>query len=75
MAFYAERMTTPLASEFFEDYVIEPLGDGRARLTWTVAYLPRLPFRPIMFLIRPRFAKMFDDAADALVRYVAATTR
>lgn len=70
MAFYAERMTTPLASEFFEDYVIEPLGPDRARLVWTVAYQPRLPFRPFMFAIRPRFAKMFDDAADALVRHV-----
>lgn len=75
MAFYAERMTTPIASEFFEDYVIEPLDGGRARLTWTVAYLPRLPFRPFMFAIRPRFAKMFDDAADALVRHVAAKKR
>jgi hypothetical protein len=72
MAFYAERMTTPLASEFFEDYAIEPLGEGRSRLVWTVAYQPRLPFRPFISLIRPRFAKMFDDAADALVRYVGA---
>lgn len=72
MAFYAERMTTPLASEFFEDYRIEALGEGRSRLVWTVAYQPRLPFRPFMFAIRPRFAKMFDDAADALVRYVGA---
>ena len=71
MAFYAARMTTPIASEFFEDYVLEPLGEQRARLTWTVAYLPRVPFRPFMFLIRPRFAKMFDDAADALVRHLA----
>jgi hypothetical protein len=72
LAFYAERMTTPIASEFFEDYVIEPLDGGRARLTWTVGYLPRIPFRPFMFLIRPRFAKMFDAAADALVRHVRA---
>ena len=70
LGFYAERMTTPLASEFFEDYVIEPLGEQSARLIWTVAYQPRLPFRPLMFLIRPRFAKMFDDAADALAKYV-----
>lgn len=71
MAFYAERMSTPLASEFFEDYLVEPIGADRARLVWTVAYQPRLPFRPFMFAIRPRFAKMFDDAADALVRHLS----
>ncbi len=73
MAFYAERMTTPIASEFFEDYVIESIGEGRSRLTWTVAFKARIPFRPLMFLIRPRFSKMFDDAADALVRYTKTT--
>lgn len=73
MAFYAEKMSTPLVSEFFEDYVITPLGEARARLVWTVGFRPRLPFRPLMFVIRPRFAKMFDDAADALVRHVSAT--
>jgi hypothetical protein len=73
MAFYAERMTTPIASEFFEDYVIESIGEGRSRLTWTVAFKARVPFRPLMFLIRPRFSKMFDDAADALVRFAKTT--
>lgn len=71
LAFYVEKMTTPYVHEFFEDYVIEPAGEGRSRLTWTVAFAPRLVFRPLMFAIRPRFAKMFDDAADALVAYVA----
>ncbi|MFO0686164.1 MAG: SRPBCC family protein [Sandaracinus sp.] len=72
IAFYAEKMTTPLATEFFEDYVITPLGESRARLTWTVGYQLRLPLRPLAFLIVPRFAKMFDDAGDALVKHVAA---
>jgi hypothetical protein len=70
MAFYAEKMTTPIAIEFFEDYVIEPIDATRCRLTWTVAYQPRWPFRPFMFAIEPRFVKMFDEAADALVRHV-----
>jgi hypothetical protein len=64
LAFFAEKMTTPLVSEFFEDYVITPLGPITARkLVWTVG-LPShaSPFRPLMFAIRPRFAKMFDDA-------------
>jgi ribosome-associated toxin RatA of RatAB toxin-antitoxin module len=71
LAFYAERMSTPLVRAFFEDYVIEPVGTNRSRLTWIVAFEPRLPFRPLMFAIRPSFAKMFDSAADALVTYVA----
>ncbi len=71
MAFYVEKMTAPYVSAFFEDYVVEKLGEDRARLTWTVAFEPRMVFRPLMFAIRPRFAKMFDDAADALVTYVA----
>jgi hypothetical protein len=70
LAFYAEKMTTPLVSEFFEDYVIEPVGTDRSRLIWTVGFQPRIPFRPLMFAIRPKFAKMFDGAADALVGYV-----
>ncbi len=71
MAFFAEKMTTPLVSAFFEDYEITSLGEGRSKLVWTVAFEPRIPFKPLMFAIRPRFAKMFDDAADALVAYVA----
>lgn len=72
LAFFAEKMTTPLVSEFFEDYVITPLGPGRSKLVWTVGFCPRVPFRPLMFAIRPRFAKMFDEGADALVRYASA---
>ena len=75
LAFYAEKMTTPLVNEFFEDYAIEAVGVDRARLTWTVGFQPRLFFRPLMFAIRPRFGKMFDDAADALVRHVAKPQR
>lgn len=71
LAFYVERMTSPYVSAFFEDYVLEAVGDDRSRLTWIVAFEPRVVFRPLMFAIRPRFAKMFDEAADALVRYVA----
>lgn len=70
MAFFAEKMTTPLVSAFFEDYEITRLSADRSKLVWTVAFEPRLPFRPLMFAIRPRFAKMFDDAADALVSFV-----
>lgn len=72
-AFYAERMSTPLVSEFFEDYEITPLGPQRSKLRWVVAFEPRLVFRPLMFAIRPRFAAMFDGAADALVAYVKRT--
>jgi ribosome-associated toxin RatA of RatAB toxin-antitoxin module len=72
VAFFAEKMTTPLVSTFFEDFEITRLDDRRSKLVWTVAFQPRIPFRPLMFAIQPRFAKMFDDAADALVRYVKA---
>ncbi len=72
IGFYAEKMSTPIATEFFEDYVIEALGPDRSRLKWTVGYQLRLPLRPLAFVIVPRFAKMFDDAGDALVKYVAA---
>jgi hypothetical protein len=75
LAFYAERMTSPFVGAFWEDYVIEPAGPSRSRLTWTVGFEPRLVFRPLMFAIRPRFAKMFDEAADALTAYVAKRPR
>ncbi|MFO0714223.1 MAG: SRPBCC family protein [Sandaracinus sp.] len=75
LAFFAEKMTTPLVSAFFEDYVIRAVGPGRSELVWTVAFEPRLVFRPLMFAIRPRFATMFDQAADALLRYASHPAR
>ncbi len=71
LAFYAERMSTPLVSEFFEDYVLSdvPGKEGRCMLRWTVGYRPRTLIRPFHPLIRPRFRKMFEDGADAFARY------
>lgn len=71
MAFYAEQMSTPLVSEFLEDYVLEPAGEGRTRLTWLVHYRPRRGIALLHPIIRPIFDRMFRKGSEALVEYVA----
>lgn len=71
MAFYAEAMSTPLVSEFMEDYVLEDLGGGRTRLTWLVHYRPRPVVALLHPIVRPIFDRMFRRGSEALVRYVA----
>lgn len=68
LGFYAERMSTPLVIEFFEDYVLED-APGGCVLTWIVGYRPRWWILPLHPIIRPRFRKMFEDAADAFQRH------
>jgi ribosome-associated toxin RatA of RatAB toxin-antitoxin module len=41
LAFYVSEATQPVWWSFAERYQIEPVGHGRCRLTWTVAYEPR----------------------------------
>ena len=41
-SFYALEAGAPLFRRFAEDYIVEPLGENRCRLTWTVAYEPTL---------------------------------
>ena len=53
-----------------EDYRLEPFGQAKSRLVWTVYYRPRTLVRPLQTLIRPIFERMFTKAARSLSRYV-----
>lgn len=59
LAFYAERMSTPLVTEFMEDYQLEGLPGGRTRMLWLVHYRPRRGITLLHPIIRPIFARMF----------------
>ena len=50
-----------------EDYRLEPLGEGRSKLTWTVAFEPRLVAR----VAGGGMPDMFAAAGDGLVDYLA----
>ncbi len=71
IAFYAERMSTPLDTEFMEDYHLEPIGAGRTKMTWLVHSRPRRGIAILHPIIRPIFGRMFRKGSEALVDYVA----
>lgn len=70
MAFYAEAMSVPFASEFMEDYWLEPHGAHQTKMTWLVHYKLRLFLRPFDALVRTKFGGMFEGATKALQAYV-----
>ena len=70
MAFYAEVMSVPLASEFMEDYWLEPHGTHQTKMTWLVHYKLRRFLRPFDALVRLKFGGMFEGATKALQAYV-----
>jgi hypothetical protein len=71
IAFYAERMSTPLVTEFMEDYHLEAAGPDKTRLKWLVHYRPRTAIAFLHPIIRPIFDRMFRKGSEALVTYVA----
>ena len=70
--FSIDAMTLPLMRAMVEDIQIEPVGDGKARLIWTVHYTPRL----VTQLMHP-FARMslelgYQRSVDQLARFLLA---
>jgi len=60
-AFYVTEANLPVFRRFAEDYVVEPDGPDRCRLTWTLALEPTLLGRlgePVNGLL---FKRMFAD--------------
>jgi ribosome-associated toxin RatA of RatAB toxin-antitoxin module len=69
MAFRVERATEPIFWSFAESYDIEPVGDGRCRLTWTVAYAPRDGFAKAHPWVRPAMRLTLRAFTLLLKRY------
>ncbi len=72
MAFHFTGATQRVWHAFGEHYLVEDLGDGRCRLTWTVAYEPQYVFKAIHGLVRPVMRWWLGRLADNLVTYCEA---
>ncbi len=69
MAFTFTGTTQLVWSRFGENYDVEPLGPGRCRLTWQVAYVPAAGFARVHFMVRPMMALAFKSYMWGLARY------
>lgn len=65
-AFIGTQTTLPLMRRFAEEYLFTPTPDGGCRVTWRILYTPRAVFVPLHPILRPVFAKMFAEAAEAM---------
>lgn len=68
------EMTLPLVSTMVEDYALTATPKG-TRFRWTACYTPRTWVRPLHPIVRMVFSRMFRQATDGLVKYVAANAR
>lgn len=69
-AFTMTGATLPLAHSIVEDYRLEALPDGRARLIWEVRHDLRWMFLPLSPIVRLVFGRMFRVATAGLVAFV-----
>jgi hypothetical protein len=74
-SFYLTGHSLPMARALAEDYLLEPLGDGRCRFTYTVAIDPRLGLRATGPLGRSYFGAMFRNATTGLQSFVKASSK
>lgn len=72
-AFRFEAATAPLCVAGVEDYRLEDLGDGRARLMYGVYLEPTLLARLLGPIARARLGAMFRRAASGLRTHIEST--
>jgi hypothetical protein len=79
LAFYLTGATKKVWSRFAEQYVLTPIeatrqgssiGEGKTRLTWTLAYDPIGTFGRIQFLVKPLMGVALGAYLKKLARYV-----
>ncbi len=63
--------TMPFAHALLEDYLLEPVGNGKTKLIYTVALEPRLLIKSAGPIGKWILGKMFKDGAQSLVSYMA----
>jgi uncharacterized protein YndB with AHSA1/START domain len=66
LTFCVYALTLPIVTQMVEDMVIEPSGDGGARLVWTVHYTPSWLMRPVHGLARKVFGDLFKASIEGL---------
>jgi hypothetical protein len=62
-SFYVVETTAPLFRRLAEDYLVEPLGEGSCRFTWTIAAEPSVLGRLGMPVNRALLKTLFTDTA------------
>jgi Polyketide cyclase / dehydrase and lipid transport len=60
-AFYGTRSNLPMFKHFAEDYVFEPLGEGRMRFTWKIAAEASPAGKPGVPLNKLLLKSLFSD--------------
>jgi uncharacterized protein YndB with AHSA1/START domain len=70
MAFYFVGTDKPAVSSLGEHYELQPLGDGRTRFIWRVAYESRSFMRYLSPLLRPAVRLFSARIVKGLERYV-----
>lgn len=61
-SFYAIRSTMPAFRRFAEDYLVEPEGEDRSRMTWTIAFEALPLARPTTPVNRRVLSSLFRDS-------------
>ena len=73
MAFRFTHSNKDAMDAFGEDYIVEDLGDGRCKLTWTVVMEPRGISKFFIAIGKPLMARMFRNImAKDLPKYIRA---
>jgi hypothetical protein len=70
MAFHFTGTSQKVWDRFAERYEVTPLGEGKCRLKWTVAYEPAGGFGRVHFLVRPIMVRVFRRYLRNLAKYV-----
>lgn len=70
LAFHLTGATQEVWSRFAERYVLAAVGEGKTRLTWTLAYEPIGTFRRVHFLVKPLMGFALRAYLKKLARYV-----
>lgn len=64
-SFYVDHASVPSLRRFAEDYLVEPLGEGRAQFTWIVAIEARpafaVPFKAFAPVLKAAFGRLATD--------------
>lgn len=71
-SFYVTDASVPSLRRFAEDYLLEPLGEGRTQYTWIVAIEAKpafaVPFRAVAPVLKAAFGRLADDGEKFFAR-------
>ena len=70
LAFHLTGATQEVWSRFAERYVVSAIGEGKTRLTWTLAYEPVGVFGRIQPLVKPVMGWVLASYLKRLANYV-----